>query len=101
MLGVRRTFSKKDYRWEDKVDEDVKTDRGPYDDPERLGEIQHEDVSANAQLHQGHAIEVEQLTQPSVVEIFFQVVRCHYRIPGMSTCAKSCCHVAACGACYC
>lgn len=55
------TFAEENNRWEYKVQADMDDNGEPDQNPEAFGEVEHENVGADAQLHQCHAIEVEEL----------------------------------------
>ena len=68
-------------------------DRQPNDNAISLGKVKDQNVSADTELDQGHAIEVQELCKPEVVEVFLQVVRGEYWIPDMSASAQRSCFV--------
>jgi hypothetical protein len=71
----------------------MNNDREPNDDAISLGEVKNQDISADTELDQGHAIEIQELPKPEVVEVCLQVVRGKYRIPDMSATAHRSCFV--------
>lgn len=95
MLRNRCTLAKEDNRWKDKIQRDVNDNRRPYQDSEPFREIEHEDVGANAQFDQSHAIQIEQLAQPDIMQVLGQVCWRHRRIPHMLSAAILGCLVAA------
>lgn len=69
MLGDRLTFAQQDHRRKNEVDADMYNDRQPDHDAISFRKVQYQDVGANAELDQGHAIEVEKLTKPQPFEV--------------------------------
>jgi hypothetical protein len=56
VLGVRCALSEQNDCGENEVQTNVNDDRRPYQHAEAFGEIEHENVGANAQLYQGHSV---------------------------------------------
>ena len=63
----------------------MNNDREPNDDAISLGEVKNQDISADTELDQGHAIEIQDLRKPQVMEVCLQVVRGEDWIPDMAT----------------
>jgi hypothetical protein len=72
MLRVRRALPKQNNGWEDKVQANVHEDGKPDQCPKTFGEIEHEDVGANAQFDERHPIEIEKLAEPEIAHVLFQ-----------------------------
>lgn len=58
--------------------------RQPDDDAICSCEIEHQNVGADAELDQGHAVKIEQLAEPKPFQVFLQVGLSLDRVPDMS-----------------
>ena len=64
MLRDGRTFAEQDDRGENKVDPNMDHNRQPDDDAIAPREVKHQNIGADTELDQGHAVEVEELPEP-------------------------------------
>lgn len=63
----------------------MNNDREPNNDAISFREVEDQNVSADTELDQGHAIEIQDLRKPQVMEVCLQVVRGEDWIPDMAT----------------
>jgi hypothetical protein len=71
----------------------MNNNREPNNNAISLGEVKFQNISAYTELDQGHAIKIQELPKPEVVEVCVQVVRGKYWIPNMSATAHRSCFV--------
>lgn len=85
MKCVWGAFAEEDDGGKDEKKSNLYDDGHPDQYSEGLGEVEHQDIGANAQLHQGHTIQVEQLSQPEVPQKVLHIARmCQDWIPDVS-----------------
>jgi hypothetical protein len=75
VFSVRCTFSEQNDGRENEVQANVNDDRKPDQGSEALREIEHKNVGADAQFHQCHAVEIEELSEPQIIHVLFQIPR--------------------------
>lgn len=95
------TFAQQDDRRKNKVDANMDDNRKPNDDAVCLREIKHQNISANAEFDQSHAVEVEELAKPQIPKVPLQVFWCLDWIPNMSSTTDFSCLVGKSGAGHC
>lgn len=76
-------------------------DREPNNNAISLREVEDQNVGADTELDQGHAIEIQELRKPQVMEVCLQVVRGEDWVPDMATTTYIICFVREDGTNYC
>lgn len=93
MLGDGPAFAKQNNRGKNEVDANVYHNGQPNYDAICFREVKHQNIRANAELDQSHAVEIEELPEPEPSEVLLHMIWSHDGIPNVSTSSHLSCFV--------